>query len=309
MSCAAIFALHSIALAGDAQYTHKGENAEELKVWLGEFTPSLQQYNKALISEVLERNQAHYLNTNVVYSTRKMHTKRWRLEASKGINLHLFFSADWEGMEHSISGVRNVVQPFLKHRLGLRKCITHASREKALNDVNRYRKLKKIHLGQVHSWPDIAPYKKHGITVVEADNYQSMFSMLSHGRFDCLPLSVLEIDGALQEQLEIHPQLVINDELFLFYPLPYYLGITEARSGLADMFESTLSHMAQEGSLNKLYADHFSHTEKDFYNSSGYVFILSNPIISKNLNAQLARQFIDNLPSQHRLKIVDLSEK
>ncbi|SMF21204.1 ABC-type amino acid transport/signal transduction systems, periplasmic component/domain [Alteromonadaceae bacterium Bs31] len=290
-------------------FSTQANSPDELKVWLGELSPSLQQYSRSLIDTVLQRSKASTPFAKAHYSTRKMNTERWRMEALKGERMHLFFSADGEHIKLAFPGVKNIVQPFLNYRLGLRKCIVHRTKKNKLDSVSDLQGLKQVRIGQVHYWPDIAPYQQHGLSVTAADTYESMFSMLDRGRFDCLPLSVLEIDGALKEQIILYPELTLSEKLYFFYPLPYYIGITKSQPDLLTRFELELATMAKDGSLSALYADVFAPTEEIFTNSSGSLFILTNPNLSPQMNALFTKNFLLSLPRGHQLSIVHVDKR
>jgi len=274
----------------------------DIKFWLGDMTPQLLEYNLKIVRATLNRKASDYPPYELSFNSKKMSPERWKLEAEEGVSMHTHFSGEWQGLKKDLVDVRLITRPYLKERLGLRKCITTKQQLSKFSQLSNFQQLAKLRVGQVRGWPDTQPYRTQNIHVVEAETYDALYSMLSRGRFECLPLSVLEIERALQEKQDAHPDLVIVPKLYFYYPLPVYLGVSLRIPGLADRFENGLDEMFSDGTMDRLFSQHFRSQHIRIETTGSDVFILDNPLIDTELNATLINRFISEITTHPRIR-------
>jgi hypothetical protein len=118
-----------------------------------------------------------------------------------------------------------------------------------LYDLHQFR------FGQGRDWIDVQILSAAGFTVVEGTNYDTMFSMLTHERFDVFSRSIDEAFSEYGKQAESHPTMSIEPGLVLHYPLPRYFFVRRDAQGkqLAKRIENGMKKMVRDGSLVKLF--------------------------------------------------------
>jgi len=294
-----LVSLLDAALAADNE-----PEAEEIKYWFGDMTTPLLNHQMELMDQLMQRNASDYPRYKIVYSDRDMTPERWRREAKKGKNIHIHFSSGWKNHD-KLPNVHIVSRPYLKNLLGLRQCIARKSALPLLKPLNSFADLKDIRVGLVQGWPDIQPYEQQGIRVVETQTYEAMFSMLNRGRFECLPLSILEIDQALEDQHAKYPELAVAPHLYFYYPISVYFGITEAQPQLIERFERATEGMFADGSIDRLFNKHFSKPVDAFRHDEGAtVVILDNPLLEPAHNARVIEAFRQSFADNPKIKFI-----
>lgn len=106
-------------------------------------------------------------------------------------------------------------------------------------------------------WPDNDVYRGEHIELYEAKGYQALFPMLMHGRFECIPLSVLEIEGTLKDAQVEYPDMTIAPNFYIFYPMNLSLVVTGYREDIVRRmqagFKKVIGSKKHIKLLNKFY--------------------------------------------------------
>ncbi|PRC95129.1 hypothetical protein [Solimicrobium silvestre] len=115
--------------------------------------------------------------------------------------------------------------------------------------------LRKFRFGQGKDWVDVRILTSAGFTVIEGTNYDGLFSMLTHARFDVFSRSIDEAFSEYSMQHENHPTMSIEPTLVLHYPLPRYFFVRRNPQGeqFAKRIETGMEMMLRDGSLVKLF--------------------------------------------------------
>jgi len=267
----------------------------DIKFWIGGMSPALREYQSDLIISVLDKTLSDYPPYSINFNRRIMSAQRSKLETERGTNIHAHFSTGWVGSFVNQENVFLLDYPYLKERLGLRKCIALKEFLPRFGKVRHIDDFKKLRIGQQRGWSDSKVYSHHNTTVIESVDYSSLFDMLEHDRYDCFPLSVLEIEKAMEEQLGKYPNLVIVPDLYIFYPIPLYLSVSKNQPLLAKRLTAGSERILADGSLNTLFDRHFKYSDNALNQASSRIFILDNPLISREQNQAVITRFKSNL--------------
>lgn len=121
--------------------------------------------------------------------------------------------------------------------------------------VHKLDELRKFRFGQGKDWIDVQILTSAGFTVIEGTNYDGLFSMLTHLRFDIFSRSIDEAFSEYGKQQESNPTMSIEPSLVLHYPLPRYFFVRRDPQGkqLAKRIEKGMEKMVRDGSLVKLF--------------------------------------------------------
>jgi hypothetical protein len=137
--------------------------------------------------------------------------------------------------------------------------------------------LRPLLAGQGHDWPDTEILRANGLSVVTSSGYDALFRMLSAGRFDYFPRSILEIDAELAG--DKHPTLAIAPNLMIHYPAAAYWFVNPKQSGFATDLAAGLEATVADGSLRRLHLEHFGPLLRAHPVAANRVLKLKNPLL------------------------------
>ena len=166
---------------------------------------------------------------------------------------------------------------------GYRIFIIRASNAARFAHVANVADLSAFSFGQGDAWTDVDVLQAAGLKVVKSGLYNSLFPMLSKGRFDAFPRAIDEAYVELDErQLEL-PDLMVEQTLLLHYPMPRYYFVRRNPEGelLAKRIEAGLEAMIADGSLRALFEKHKSELIIRSKLKSRRLLSLPNPLLPK----------------------------
>lgn len=110
--------------------------------------------------------------------------------------------------------------------------------------------LKKFSAGLGAQWPEVSIFKKNGLSVVTSTTYPTLFKMLAAERFDYFPRGLYEVwdEANLNKDLGI----VIDNNIMLYYPAPFYFFVARKDVELANRIERGLKLAIADGSFDEL---------------------------------------------------------
>ena len=209
-------------------------------------------YVHALLDEALTRTSAKY-GPFVLRPVQEMPRNRQirALESETGtINLAIL------GTAHGICEVlRPILIPVDKGLVGYRLLFIRALRQERFDAVRAPGDLKAISFGQNFTWDDVDILRANGITVQTGEDFEGLFQMLRSGRFDALPRGVGEIGREYAEHAPAYPDLRIERDLLIHYPLPVYFWFSRSPRGeaLAARLEEGLRSMVADGGYDAIF--------------------------------------------------------
>ena len=256
------------------------------------FSLALRQYFNDVVTMVLETTVDGFGPFQLHASDKRLAPIRTMLEVQRGEILHLAFGSSWyrnvltEGTFHEFE------YPFVFDLIGLRRYITAPGRAKALARVGKVEELKEFSVGQGEGWPDTMILQRNGFRVVEGYELDSLVPMLAKGRFDLLPLSILETSATLAEYRGQHKNLAINNDINLFYPFPFSLFISAKTPKLAERFKVGVQQVFTSGDAKKLFNRHFQDAESSLMAGRSKLVMIDNPLIDKDENDRIKTRFL-----------------
>ncbi|WP_159664929.1 transporter substrate-binding domain-containing protein [Andreprevotia sp. IGB-42] len=145
--------------------------------------------------------------------------------------------------------------PIDRGLIGWRIALVQASRADLLGKVRTRQDLRQYKAGQMHDWPDTRILRDSGLLVETTSSYETLFQQLAIGRLDYFPRSVLEVAAELASHPDLH--LVMDRYLVIEYPSAFYFFVGRARPQLAADLTRGLETAVRDGSLEKLFQQHF----------------------------------------------------
>ena len=151
---------------------------------------------------------------------------------------------------------RAIKIPILAGVLGMRVLLIREQQQWHFREISTLDSLSKISAGFVSHWGDMKILKDNGLKVVEAARYETLFPMLSAGRFDYFPRGVNEIEKEYATYGARHNNIMIERHIAVFYPYPVYFFVNKQQALLAETIESGLKEAIADGSFKALFLEY-----------------------------------------------------
>lgn len=198
-------------------------------------------YAITVFEMAMNKAQAPY-TLNVQKGHQSAITSRRMLEAGE---TDVIWATTSKELEEKFIAVR---VPLYKGLMGYRTLLIKPDKQALFNNIQTLDDLKKVTLGQVHSWADTAVLEANGLKVIKATKHKSLFNRLKKGSFDAAPRAIHE---TILEASE-HPELTSEKRLLLHYQLPMYFFVNPRKPELAHQLTYGLSKAIRDGSLDIL---------------------------------------------------------
>ncbi|WP_341502671.1 transporter substrate-binding domain-containing protein [Gallaecimonas sp. GXIMD4217] len=169
--------------------------------------------------------------------------------------------------------------PVAKGLLGWRLCFIREHDQKRFDGIRSLAdwRARGLTLGQHLHWPDTAILQANDLKVLTITRYQSLFLMLQVGRFDCFPRSALEI----QDEARRHPELAIEKQLVLRYPLTLLYFVSPQYPELAERIEKGLQMARASGDFDRLFDRYFGPAATELNLKNRAVLELESPNLTE----------------------------
>ncbi|WP_323813952.1 diguanylate cyclase [Cellvibrio sp. NN19] len=207
-------------------------------------------YPIELLKLALAKSGQDYYATPSKYNLSQWRTLR-HLQLDKGIDVVWTLSSPER--EEELLPIRI---PIDRGLLGWRLLLITQDKTQAFAQLDTEAQLKALIAGQGHDWPDFPILRNNGYKVSPSSSYEGLFHMLIRGRIDYFPRSLTEI----QPELDMHANmpLAIAPNWVLHYPAPLYFFVRKDNVQLAAAIEQGLEVAIRDGSMRKLFTQHFA---------------------------------------------------
>lgn len=187
--------------------------------------------------------------------------------------------------------------PIYRGTLGLRLLLVKKEKQDEIKKIRQLKQLRQYVGGHGKHWGDLPIYTHNELPVVTNVIYDSLFKQLATERFDYFHRGILEI---WEELLEHSNELVIADNVMIFYSQPTYFFISKQRPKLALQIEKGLQRAIADGSFKQLFLAHAGHHIERAKLNSRNIIILDNPMLPVDtppidMSWWLPKQFQDKI--------------
>jgi len=130
--------------------------------------------------------------------------------------------------------------------------------QKRFDAVRSLEALRRFRYGLGLGWVDVGILRTNGLKVVTGSSYEGLFEMLVAGRFDVFLRGAVEILDEYDQRKRVLPNLAIEENLILYYPLPMYFWFSRNDSGrrLAGRAEEGMRMMIADGTYDAIFNRH-----------------------------------------------------
>lgn len=184
--------------------------------------------------------------------------------------------------------------------LGFRVCVVRKDQLQKFEGVTSVEELAErgISIGQGAHWPDTDILRANGVTVVTNTRFETLFTMLAGGRFDCFARGVSEVFYDL-DQVHNH-DLAIEPTLLLAYPMPSYFFVGPEDHDTAQRLQLGLERAIEDGSFARFLSDYYGRAVDSLNLERRQILILKNPFLSSD-SAPVGREALETLRRRIRI--------
>lgn len=169
--------------------------------------------------------------------------------------------------------------PIDKGLLGYRVFLIRAENQPRFSAVKTLDDLRQLSMGQGQNWSDVSIYRAAGFTVTTGSSYEGLFKMLMAKRFDGFGRGVSEVLGELSAWQPTYPQMAIERELLLYYPLPVYFWFERTVEGSLrrQRVEEGMRILVANGELERLFNAEYASTIQALQLGKRRLLTIPNP--------------------------------
>lgn len=243
------------------------------------------EYQYRLLELCLQKTISSHGKYELTKNNEKYTSLRSRRELERGevINVIALPTPTWQpkAEEAQISIV--IKKPLLSGLLGYRKLVVRREDLQKFQNIRSAAELQKLAAGQGRDWEDINIYRFNHYSVVDNADYFNLFAMLAAGRFDYIPLSVIEIDDIMARFSKYSKDFVVVPNLIIYYPFPVLYNVSVRHPELVDRLDKGLEIAQADGSFKQLFESYFAKELEKLKAQNLKVFILRSPEVPYSL--------------------------
>jgi len=141
--------------------------------------------------------------------------------------------------------------------------------------------LKRFSFGLGLGWLDVDILRKSDLRVATGSNYDGLFEMLLHRRFDIFLRAAVEVLDEQEQRKKEMPDLFIEESLILYYPLPMYFWFAKTIEGgrLSERAEEGMRAMIADGTYGRIFDRYQRHKIERLRLKERRIIRIENPLL------------------------------
>ncbi len=179
---------------------------------------------------------------------------------------------------HELEGMAFVPFPIDRGIVGYRVCFVSSESKEKLHNIENLGQLKKLLHGQGKGWSDTAILRHNGFQVKEVAKYESLFEMVSRGRFDLFCRGTNELLSEIENHKHIDG-LEYDTSMALVYPLPRFLYTSKKNVKALDRVRRGIMIAYNNGSLQKIWREEYQRNIDFVDLKNRKIFRIENPLV------------------------------
>lgn len=250
------------------------------------------QYTYDLLQLVIDATDADFGQASLEVSDVIMSRNRILRELQDGQTINVIAEASSSEWNTKLIPIKI---PIRKGIQGFRIFIIQQKNAESLAQITSIMQLTSLKTGSGSQWSTKVAMQQAGFEVVESIQYDSLFNMLSKGRFVTFGRGVNEVYQELEQFNLQYPNLVIDENILLHIPLATYFYVSPNKPHLAQRIEAGLRRIINNGEFERLfYKRHCDFLIKSKMNQR-LIFKIDNPLISEaEMTSIVGKDFLLN---------------
>jgi ABC-type amino acid transport substrate-binding protein len=184
-------------------------------------------------------------------------------------------TAEWE---------KNTIPIYIPLRRGLLNyrllAINKVDLEK-FNNITNLEQLKKLYAGLRRDWATRKVLNHLKFNIVDTYSYDTLFEMLSKGRFDYTVRGIYEINDEIKSRKDKFDNIIVAPTLALYIPAPVYFFVSPKFPQIAKRLQFGLERMVENGVLEDIFNETYFHYVKEADLKSRTIINIGNPLLSE----------------------------
>lgn len=246
------------------------------------------EYQYMLLRLILEKTVSEYGTFSLIKSGERYAATRSVRELERGemINIIALPTPIWGAEDVKSKSSITVHKPLLRGLLGYRCVVIRKADLPKFNMIKTQNDLRALSAGQGKGWEDINVYRYNNFNIVDSADFYNLFAMLEAGRFDYIPLSIIEADEMMERFGGHAKNLVIVPDLLIYYPFPVLYNVSIKRPDLVKRLEVGLDLVDKDGSMDELFYRYFSASLSTLRSQPMRVAVLRTPNMAKQIGLE-----------------------
>jgi len=170
--------------------------------------------------------------------------------------------------------------PLLRGLLGYRILLIRDILEPSFAKVETLDQLIEFTAGFGSQWGDVPILRANKVKFKGFPRYETIFEMLDAGEVDYFPRGINEAWIEYDKFKDQYPNIMVEENLALYYPFLRYYFVTPGKTELAERIEKGLKIAEMDGTFKKLFLKYYEDDIKRADLENRTVFILDNPTMS-----------------------------
>ena len=234
-------------------------SAEEplLVKYLGNNTSLVSEdYYLALINAALKVTEPTHGAYRFVFTQESLNSERKHELLVDGEKINVDRLVGFPNQKGAREGLLRVPVPLLNGLMGYRILLIRSEDQPRFSKVKTLKQLTDFSMGFGRGWEGHV-YRHNGFTVAEPPTMESLLKMLAGKRYSFVPLSVIEIDDHYTIDGAEVDNLVPEQSLLIYMPMPVYFYVSPAYPMLAERLSLGLEQLAANGQQRVIFDAHF----------------------------------------------------
>ncbi|MBU2881050.1 transporter substrate-binding domain-containing protein [Psychrosphaera sp. B3R10] len=211
-------------------------------------------YNWEVIDAALEASKIKYGRSKVKITGSAIPNHQRLKSLVQGRFLNVAMSLTNQEWEDSVIPIRI---PIRRGIFSYRLLMINKDKKETFKRISTVNRLKEMRVGVRKSWTTRIILKHLNFNTVDAFSYDAVFAMLDKGRFDYIPRGINEIYYELKVREKDLPNIMIEPDIALYIPSPYYIFVSPKTPRIAERLEYGLDKMVKNGKLNEIFTKHY----------------------------------------------------
>jgi len=243
---------------------------------------SSHSYFNNLLNKILTVTQDKYPKTYITFS-KPLEQGRALLKLKNNKDIDIYWAGTSIKREKELKAIKI---PLLKGLLGYRLLIINKNNKAKFDAIKSIDDLKKLKACQGTYWPDTDILVNSGFKVIKNTSYEAMFLQVAKNRCDYFPRGIHEIKSEMEVRNKKYKELMIYDDIIIYYPFPMYFFVSKENNILAKRIKDGLNILIEKGEfLKNLKIDITTQHIFPLYNwQNKKIYPIPNPLLPKDTN-------------------------
>ncbi len=236
------------------------------------------QYQWAILQEALEKTRKKYGEYRLEKSKPMTEIRQVSEMLRKSNQLTVMYLDTKPELEQQLIPVRIPVD---KNLAGYRIFMIRGEDKDKFKNIETVNGLRKFTYGLGLGWIDVEILRANRFKVVTGSSYEGLFEMLVNKRFDIFLRSVVEVLEEYNSRKQKFPDLYLEENILLYYPLPMYFWFQNSKEGkkLAERVREGMLSMIEDGSYDRIFYKYQHEKIEKLKLSKRKIFKIENPYL------------------------------